>query len=66
VPKPDRKERLAEQLRANLRKRKQQERARGVLSGDEKHEGRAVGDHPKEALQSSKAKLADKHNPNED
>jgi hypothetical protein len=42
VAKQDRKAQLAEQLRANLRKRKQQERARGALIDDDKPDGDGI------------------------
>ena len=58
-PKPDRKERLAEQLRANLKKRKQQMRAREALAGEEKSDGTTLGDRPENAPQSDPSLVGD-------
>ena len=44
--KADRKARLAEQLRANLQKRKAQTRARRAGEADSRPEGVAVGEKP--------------------
>lgn len=48
MTKPDRNERLAKQLRDNLKKRKQQERARDALVDEKKPDPTAPVEHSKE------------------